>query len=87
MNGKFILLSGSTGFSCPSDKLDIACQFVRDFTGEALRRGGGIVVLAGDEESTKDEHGTTHIFDWLACARSSVMPKAQPKALARTLVS
>lgn len=53
MNGKFIMLSGSASFSCPADKLDIAFQFVRGFTGEVLRRGGGLVVLAGDEESTK----------------------------------
>ena len=65
MNSKFIMLSGSASLSCPGDKLDIAFQFVRGFTGEVLRRGGGLVVLAGDEESTKDEHGTPHVFDWL----------------------
>ena len=66
MNGKFILLSGSASPSCPADKLDIAFQFVRGFTGEVLRQGGGLVVLAGDEESTKDEHGVPHVFDWVA---------------------
>ena len=66
MNGKFILLSGSAELSCPADKLDIAFQFVRIFTGEVLRQGGGLVLLAGDEESTKDEHGAPRIFDWLA---------------------
>ena len=66
MNGKFILLSGSASPSCPADKLDIASQFVKSFTGEALRRGGGIVVLAGDEISTQDGHGRPHVFDWLA---------------------
>ena len=66
MNGKFILLSGSASPSCPADKLDIAFQFVRGFTGEVLRRGGGLVVLAGDEESAKDEHGVPHVFDWVA---------------------
>ncbi len=65
MNGKFILLSGSAGLSCPADKLDIAIQFIRSFTGEVLSRGGGLVVLAGDEESTRDDRGTPHIFDWL----------------------
>lgn len=65
MNGKFITLSGSASLSCPADKLDIAFQFVKSFTGEVLRRGGGLVVLAGDEESTKDEHGAPHVFDWL----------------------
>ena len=65
MNSKFIMLSCSASLSCPGDKLDIAFQFVRGFTGEVLRRGGGLVVLAGDEESTKDEHGTPHVFDWL----------------------
>ena len=66
MDGKFIMLSGSAGPSCPADKLLIASQFIKSFTGEVLRRGGGIVVLAGDEESTKDEHGVPHVFDWLA---------------------
>ena len=65
MNDKFIMLSGSASLSCPADKLDTAFQFVRGFTGEVLRRGGGLVVLAGDEESTKDEHGAPHVFDWL----------------------
>ncbi|MXZ91528.1 MAG: hypothetical protein F4W95_14445 [Chloroflexi bacterium] len=65
MNGKFIMLSGSAGLSCHADKLDIAFRFIRGFTGEVLRRGGGLVVLAGDEESTKDERGVPHVFDWL----------------------
>ena len=66
MNGKFILISGSASLSCPADKLDIAFEFVRSFTGDILRQGGGLVVLAGDEESTKDERGAPHVFDWLA---------------------
>ncbi len=66
MNGKFILISGSASPSCPVDKLDVASQFVRSFTGEVLSRGGGIVVLAGDEASVKDERGVPHVFDWVA---------------------
>ena len=66
MNGRFVLISGSAGQSCPVEKLGVASKFVRSFTGEVLRRGWGVVVLAGDEESVKDEHGTPHIFDWLA---------------------
>ena len=66
MNGKFIMLSGNASPSCPEDKLDTAYRFVRSFTGEVLRLGGGLVVLAGDEESTKNEHGAPHVFDWLA---------------------
>ncbi len=66
MRDRFILLSGSASPSCPADKLLIASQFVKSFTGEVLRQGGGVVVLAGDEESTKDEHGVPHVFDWLA---------------------
>lgn len=65
MNGKFVMISGSASPSCPSDKLDIAFRFVKGFTGEVLRRGGGLVVLAGDEESTKDEREMPHVFDWL----------------------
>ncbi len=66
MTGKFILISGSAGRLCSADKLEVASQFVQSFTREVLRRGGGVVVLAGDLESTKDEHGAPHIFDWLA---------------------
>ena len=66
MNGKYIMLSGSASLSCPADKLDVAFQFVRSFTGEVLRRGGGLVLLAGDETSTWDESGAPHVFDWLA---------------------
>ena len=65
MKGKFILISGSAGRSCPPEKLNLAIEFVQCFTGEALRRGGGLVVLAGSEASTKDEHGTPRIFDWV----------------------
>ena len=65
MNGKFILLSGSASPSCPAAKLDIASRFVKSFTLEVLTRGGGLVVLAGDEESTRDEYGAPHVFDWL----------------------
>ena len=66
MNGKFIMISGSAGQSCPADKLDVASRFVKSFTREVLSRGGGVVVLAGDEENAKDEDGASHIFDWLA---------------------
>lgn len=65
MNGKFILISGSTGRECPAEKLNLAIEFVQCFTGEVLRRGGGLVALAGNEDATKDEHGTPRIFDWV----------------------
>ena len=90
MDGKFILLSGSASPSCPADKLFVASEFVRCFTGEVLRRGGGLVVLAGSEEATKDEHGTPHIFDWLALreiekyAESSTEP---PRPYVRVVMS
>ena len=63
MDGRFILVSGSASRSCNADKLDIATQFVRRFTEEALRRGGGLVVLADEEHSTRDENGAPHVFD------------------------
>ena len=90
MDGKFILLSGSASPSCLADKLFVASEFVRCFTGEVLRRGGGLVVLAGSEEATKDEHGTPHIFDWLALreiekyAESSTEP---PRPYVRVVMS
>ena len=90
MNGKFILLSGSAELSCPADKLDIAFQFVRIFTGEVLRQGGGLVVLAGDEESTKDEHDAPRIFDWLALReieRHAKSTTENPRPYARIVMS
>ena len=66
MKGRFVYISGSAGRSCPVDKLDVAVRFITSFTGEVLRRGGGVVVLAGDEQGTRVEHGAARIFDWVA---------------------
>ena len=90
MNGKFIMLAGSASPSCPADKLEVAVRLVRSFTGEALRRGGGIVVLAGDEESTRDEHGIPRIFDWLALREVQRYAKSTtetPRRYARVVMS
>ena len=65
MNKKFVLISGSASYACSQDKLSSAIAFLQSFTHEVLRRGGGIVVLGGDEKSTKDEHGLPHLFDWV----------------------
>lgn len=65
MEGKYLLVYGSASLSCPQEKLDRAVEFVRHFTTEVLRQGGGLVVLAGDEHSTKDAEGNPHIFDWI----------------------
>ncbi len=66
MDGRFVLISGSAGLSCPAGKLDVASQFIRSFTGEVLRLRGGIVVLARDEEGIGDEYSAPRVFDWLA---------------------
>ena len=66
MKDRFVLISGSAGLSCPAEKLEVASQFVRNFTREVLRRGGGVVVLARDEEGIRDEYSAPRIFDWLA---------------------
>ena len=90
MDGKFIMLSGSAGLSCPADKLLVASQFIKSFTGEVLRRGGGLVVLAGDEEATRDEHGTSHIFDWLVLReieRYAESTTEYPRPYARIVMS
>ena len=90
MNGKFILLSGSAGWSCPADKLDLALSFVSRFTQEILTRGGGIVVLAGDEASAKDERGKPHIFDWIALReveRYADTTTETPRPCARIIMS
>ena len=69
MEGKYILISGSAGRSCPADRLDLAIRFLESFTEEVLSRGGGVVVLAGAEQSTVDERGNPHVFDWVVLRR------------------
>ena len=90
MNGKFIYISGSASPSCPDAKLDAACQFVTLFTTETLRRGGGIVVLAGDEKYTGDEQATPLIFDWVALRaveRYATTTTERPRSYARIVMS
>lgn len=65
MKDKFILFHGSASLSCPADRLDKAIEFVRSLVSEILRREGGVVVLAGDEQRTRDDEGNPHIFDWI----------------------
>ena len=55
MKGKFVLISGTASLSCEDEKLSVALEFIQHFTRQVLQRGGGIVVLVGDEESTKDQ--------------------------------
>ena len=65
MKGKFILISGSAGHSCPEAKLGTAIEFIRCFTREVLNRGGSLVVLGSAEDSAKNARGTPRIFDWV----------------------
>ena len=65
MQGKFILISGSASYTCPQDRLNTAIEFICSFTHAVLRGGGGFVVLASDEDSTKDQYATPHVFDWV----------------------
>ncbi len=65
MKGKFILVHGSASLSCPDAKLAKVYEFVRNLVAEILRREGGVVVLAGNEQETEDEEGNPHIFDWI----------------------
>ena len=84
------MLSGSASPSCPADKLLIGSHFIKSFTGEVLRRGGGIVVLAGNEESTKDDHGIPHVFDWLALREVAAFAESTteaPRPYARIIMS
>ena len=90
MNGKYIFISGSASPSCPQRKLDAAQEFVTCFTGEVLRRGGGVVVLAGAEPSTSDERDAPIIFDWVALrkvARYAATTTESPRQYARIVMS
>lgn len=74
MDGRFVLISGSASHTCSDDRLKVAIRFVESFTEEALKRGGGFVVLAGAEESAKNGQGTPLIFDWLVPKRPHSPP-------------
>ena len=90
MDGRFVLISGSASRACPNDRLEMAIRFAGSFTEEVLRRGGGIVILAGDEESAKNEEGTPLIFDWVALRaveRFAQTTMAQPGPFARAVMS
>ena len=90
MDGEFVLISGSASCNCPDDRLESSIRFVASFTEEVLRRGGGIVVLAGAEESAKNEQGTPLIFDWVALRaveRFAQSTTAEPRPYARVVMS
>ncbi len=90
MKGRYILVSGSASDSCPPDKLDAAVLFVSKFTEEVLRRGGGVVVLAGGEGATADRRGTPHVFDWLvlrAVEQHAQRTSEDPRPYARVVMS
>ena len=90
MNGKFVLVSGSASRTCPDDMLELAIRFVGSFTEEVLRRGGGIVVLAGEEESARNEQGTALIFNWVALRtveRFAQSTMTKPRQNARIVMS
>lgn len=90
MKEKFILISGSAGLSCQPEKLALAIEFVQCFTSEVLRRGGGLVVLAGAEESTKDQLGIPHIFDWVVLREVNQYARTttdSPRCYAKVIMS
>ena len=90
MDGTYVLISGSASRDCPDDRLDMAVRFVNRFTTEVLRRGGGIVVLAGREESTKSESRTPRIFDWVALRaveQFAEITTGKPRPFARVVMS
>ena len=90
MDDKYVLISGSASRMCPANKLDGAVRFVQTFTEEVLKRGGGIVVLAGAEESSQSADGTPLIFDWVALravAQFAERTTAPPRPYARVVMS
>ena len=62
MEGKFILISGSEGPSCPVERLDRAIDFAQTFEAEALSSWGGLDALGSDEPATLGPHGRPRIF-------------------------
>ena len=82
--------SGSASRDCPEDRLQAAIRFVETFTEDVLKRGGGIVVLAGAEDSTRNEQGTPLIFDWIALRtveRFAQRTTVNPHPYARVVMS
>ena len=90
MKDKFVLISGSASYESPQVNLDTAFAFLRSFTRNVLSRGGGLVVLGTDENSTKDEHGTPHLFDWVVLreiANYAETTAEPPRSYARVVMS
>ena len=90
MDGRFVLISGSASHTCSDDRLKVAIRFVESFTEEALKRGGGFVVLAGAEESAKNGQGTPLIFDWVvlrAVERFAENTFEKPRTYAQVVMS
>ena len=75
MDGKYILISGSASRCCQDGKLDVTLQFVRGFAEEVLMRGGGIVVLAGEEGQQQMSGATPAYSTGWPFAKSNGMPK------------
>lgn len=90
MDGKYVLISGSASRMCPVNKLDEAVRFVQTFTEEVLKRGGGIVVLAGAEDSATNDEVTPLVFDWVALravAQFAERTTVPPRPYARVVMS
>ena len=90
MNGQFVLFSGSASASCPAERMDQAVQFLDSMVPQVLQAGGGLVVLLGDEDSTKGDDGKPCIFDWTimrAVERYAEFTTEPPRTYIRVVMS
>ena len=90
MKGNLLLISGSASRSCLPEQLARAIQFIELLTAQALRAGGGLVVLLGDENPTKGADGNPRTFDWTvmrAIERYAAIATASPRIYARVVIA
>ena len=65
MDTKYVLISGSAAPDCDVEKLATAIQFSAAVTGEVIKTGNGVAVLAAGEPTREGEDGAVPlIFDW-----------------------
>ena len=65
MDTKYVLISGSAAPDCDVEKLARAIQFSAAVTGEVIKTGNGVAVLAAREPTREGEDGSAPLtFDW-----------------------
>ena len=90
LDNRFILVSGSASRECTTELISLAIDFVQHLTLEILSRGGGVVVLGNNEDSTKGADNMPRIFDWVVLRQVAEFSRAtvqEQRICARIIMS